>query len=267
MSMQSASHPKIILILGSAPDVVRSREWQRAPFHEIVAINNAWRVRDDWNHLVHAGDFPAHAMPEKEIATGRSIHTAADYVPAQNAYGGFVYAGATMSLTTAYWVLHALKPDVLAFLGCDMNYDNEGPTHFYGYGNPDPLRSDITLQNLEAKTGRLLVSAARQGCLCVNLSHLDSSRLVFPRVDIGRLRDWSMMDVKVRIGGLLQRIDKAKLQHAENTEKALGYYFPTGEYWLFLDQIDGSELRCLDSLWLAALGRSEANDECGPCDI
>ena len=76
-----------------------------------------------------------------------------------------------------------------------------------------------------------------------------------------------MMDVKVRIGGLLQRIDKAKLQHAENTEKALGYYFPTGEYWLFLDQIDGSELRCLDSLWLAALGRSEANDECGPCDI
>ena len=178
--MQSASHPKIILILGSAPDVVRSREWQRAPFHEIVAINNAWRVRDDWNHLVHAGDFPAHAMPEKEIATGRSIHTAADYVPAQNAYGGFVYAGATMSLTTAYWVLHALKPDVLAFLGCDMNYDNEGPTHFYGYGNPDPLRSDITLQNLEAKTGRLLVSAARQGCLCVNLSHLDFEPPGFP---------------------------------------------------------------------------------------
>ncbi len=265
--MQSASHPKIILILGSAPDVVRARQWQRAPFHEIVAINNAWRVRDDWDHLVHAGDFPAAVMPAQELMRQRSVHSAADYVPAQNAYGGFVYAGATMSLTTAYWALHALKPDVLAFLGCDMNYDSAGPTHFYGYGNRDPLRPDVTLQNLEAKTGRLLVSAARQGCLCVNLSHLETSRLVFPRVDIGRLKDWSLADVQTRLAGLLQRIDKTKLQRAENTERTLGYYFPTGEYWLFLDEIDGNQLQSLDSLWLAALGQSEPNAECGPCDI
>lgn len=248
---------KVVLILGSAPDAVRSREWQRAPFDAIVAINNAWRVRDDWNYLLHAGDFPQSAMPAPELARNRKIHTAPDYVPAQNAYGGFVYAGATMSLTSAYWALHALKPDVLAFLGCDMNYDQAGPTHFYGYGNADPLRPDVTLQSLEAKTGRLMISAARQGCICVNLSCLDASRLVFPRVDIDELGTWSLSDAQLRIDSVLRQVDGTELQRAEIREKMLGYYFPSGEYWLFLDQIDSRELRCLDSMWLAALGRKE----------
>ncbi len=265
--MQSASNPKIILILGSAPDVVRSRAWPRMPFHSIVAINNAWRVRDDWDYLVHAGDFPQSAMPAPYLVHGRRVHSAADYVPAQNAYGGFVYAGATMSITTAYWALHKLQPDVMAFLGCDMTYDQNGPTHFYGYGNRDPLRPDVTLQSLEAKTGRLLVSAARQGCVCVNLSHLESSRLVFPRVDVGRLRDWSMFDVQLRLAGLLQRVDNATVSRAETMEKSLGYYFPSGEYWRHLNQIDGSELKNLDGLWLAAVGQGDAGWACGPCDI
>jgi hypothetical protein len=255
--MRPASAPKIVLILGSAPDAVRSREWQRAPFDAIVAINNAWRVRDDWNYLVHAGDFPQSAMPVPDLARDRKVHTASDYVPAQNAYGGFVYAGATMSLTSAYWALHRLKPDVLAFLGCDMNYDQAGPTHFYGYGNADPLRPDVTLQSLEAKTGRLMISAARQGCICVNLSRLDTSRLVFPRVDIDELAEWSPRDAQLRIDSVLRQVDEAQLLRAEIRERTLGYYFPSGEYWLFLDQIDARELRCLDDLWLAALGRKE----------
>jgi hypothetical protein len=152
-----------------------------------------------------------------------------------------------------------LKPDVLAFLGCDMNYDQAGPTHFYGYGNADPLRPDVTLQSLEAKTGRLMISAARQGCICVNLSHLDTSRLVFPRVDVDQLREWSPRDAQFRVDSVLRQIDETELQRAEIRERTLGYYFPSGEYWLFLDQIDGDELRCLDSLWLAALGRKETS--------
>ncbi len=257
--MPPASTPKIVLILGSAPDAVRSREWHRAPFDAIVAINNAWRVRDDWDHLLHAGDFPPSSMPSPELTRGRNIHTAADYVPAQNAYGGFVYAGATMSLTSAYWALHVLKPDVLAFLGCDMNYNHIGPTHFYGYGTADPLRPDVTLQSLEAKTGRLMIAAARQGCICVNLSQLDTSRLVFPRVDIGQLGEWSRADARFRADSVLRQIDEAELQRAEIREETLGYYFPSGEYWLHLDQIDGDELRCLDNLWLAAHGRKETS--------
>ena len=85
-------------------------------FSKIVAINNAWRVRPDWDFLVHAGDFPPDRMPEGEALRQAQIFSAEHYVPAQNTFGGFVYAGGTMSMTAAYWTIHSQKPDVLAFL-------------------------------------------------------------------------------------------------------------------------------------------------------
>ncbi|MER8973549.1 hypothetical protein [Mesorhizobium sp. M0800] len=54
----------MILLIGSAPDVVRCAAWPKQAFGKIVAINNAWRVRPDWDFLVHAGDFPAERMPQ-----------------------------------------------------------------------------------------------------------------------------------------------------------------------------------------------------------
>jgi hypothetical protein len=252
--MRSSLYPKVILLLGSAPDVVQCRGWDRAMFDSVVAINNAWKVRDDWDHLVHAGDFPQVDMPAADQVRGRPIHSAKEYVPAQNLYGGFVYAGATMALTAAYWALENLKPNVIAFLGCDMQYGAGGPTHFYGAGNPDPLRPDVTLQSLEAKTGRLLITAARNGSLCVNLSNLPQSRLVFPRVTLQGLRDWTLVDVNCQVERLFERLDIGLISEAETRERALGYYFPTGMYWLYLDQIDGSRLKDLDGVWLAALG-------------
>ena len=53
----------IVLILGSGPNVVTCRDWPRAPFDRIVAINNAWRVRPDWDDLVFPEDFPAEKRP------------------------------------------------------------------------------------------------------------------------------------------------------------------------------------------------------------
>ena len=87
---------------------------------------------------------------------GQRIVTEAEFVPAQNAYGGFVYAGATMAFTAAYWALHVLRPSVIAVYGCDMQYPAAGPTHFYGMGTPDPLRADITLRSLEAKSALVI---------------------------------------------------------------------------------------------------------------
>ena len=169
----------IVLLLGSAPDVVAARDWPRAPIDTVVAINNAWRVRTDWDALVHAWDFPKDRIPTPD--PGQTLITEDAFVPAQNAYGGFVYAGGTMAFTAAYWALHALRPRVLAVLGCNLHYPASGPTHFYGTGSPDPLRADVTLQSLEAKSARLMIHAARQGCAIVNLSH-GPSRQVFPRV-------------------------------------------------------------------------------------
>ena len=168
-----------ILILGSGPNVVQCRDWPRNGFDRIVAINNAWAVRPDWDVLIHPEDFPVERRPV-DTHESQAIITAETFVPAQNAYGGFVYAGGTMAFTAGYWALHDLAPTVMAFLGCDMVYEDGPRTHFYGKGEADPLRPDVSLRSLEAKSARLEAIAAQQGCALVNLS-TDESRLTFPR--------------------------------------------------------------------------------------
>ncbi|NJM82875.1 MAG: hypothetical protein HC844_10570, partial [Tabrizicola sp.] len=157
-----------VLMLGSAPMVMSAVGWPRAPFDRIVAINNAWRVRPDWDAMIHPWDFPAERVPTP--GQGQRIVTEADFVPAQNDCGGIVFAGATMAFTACYWALSALKPSVIAMFGCDMHYPAGSPTHFYGMGALDPLRPDVTLRSLEAKSARLMVLAAMRGCAMVNLS-------------------------------------------------------------------------------------------------
>ena len=248
--MVSDASPRVTLLIGSAPDVVRCVAWPKHAFAGIVAINNAWRVRPDWDVLVHAGDFPPERMPPTDPM--RQVFSASHYVPAQNSFGGFVYAGATMSLTAAYWAIHGLRPDVLAFLGCDMVYDRPGDTHFYGTGRADPLRDDVTLQSLEAKSARLLVHALRRGTLCVNLSDLPQSRLIFPRLCFEQVRDLSSSRLAGMMADLHAGIDLDAVEAAERREDELGYFYEHGMYWNHLDEIDGAELARIDRLWMAA---------------
>ncbi|WP_296429434.1 hypothetical protein [Yoonia sp.] len=230
----------VVLILGSGPNVVASRDWQRDPFDRIVAINNAWAVRPDWDDLIHPDDFPLARMP-LVLARHQRIIRASDYVPLQNNYGGFVYAGGTMAFTACYWALAALKPKVIAVMGCDMVYDNASKTHFYGQGTADPLRQDVTLRSLEAKSARLIALAARQGCAMVNLS-TDPSRLVFPRSKIEDLATTLPCPMHV------QAIDNALAQEA-----TLDYYVPSGKYWKEEGRFDASAIDALDALWLTAV--------------
>ncbi|MEO0487694.1 MAG: hypothetical protein AAF092_17485 [Pseudomonadota bacterium] len=226
-----------LLILGSGPSAIAARDWPRAPFDHILAINNAWQIRDDWDDLIYPYDFPADRMPTAIAPNQRVIEDDA-FVPAQNAFGGFLYAGATMAFTATYWALHALKPDVIAYLGCDMVYAPTGATHFYGKGSPDPLRADISLRNLEAKSARAQGFAARQGCRLLNLG-TGESRLTFPRATPQTL------DAGVAIDG-------AAMDAALKRERALGYDTPTG----FHDHIDADldALDAIDALWLKAAG-------------
>jgi len=228
----------ITLMLGSAPNALDARGWPRAPFDHIVAINNAWRIRDDWDDLCCPWDFPQDRRPSP--AAHQRLILQEDFVPTQNLYGGFVYAGGTMAFTTAYWMLAALKPKVLAVLGCDMHYPASGQTHFYGTGTADPLRPDITLRSLEAKSARLMVLAAMQGCAMVNLS-TGPSRLVFPRASRADLTQTRP-----------SAFDAALTQAAQAREAALGYQVPSGRYWEEADRFDTAELDRLDQMWLAA---------------
>ncbi len=226
-----------VLMLGSGPNVTEAARWTRAPFDHVVAINNAHAVRPDWTHHIYPWDFPE---ARRGIATnGQAIITEDDFVPAQNAFGGFVYAGGTMAFTTAYWALHALKPRVIAAFGCDMHYP-KGQTHFYGTGTADPLRPDITLQSLEAKSARLMILAAMEGCAMLNLS-FGPSRLIFPRVPRDRTAHARPLPFDLRLA-----------DEALKREDALGYHVPSGRYWEEADRFDPAELRRLDMLWLAA---------------
>ena len=228
--------PKV-LILGSGPNVVACRDWPRAPFDYIVAINNAWAVRQDWDFLIHPEDFPPERHP-KAMSPSQTRVTAADYVPIQNDFGGFVYAGGTMAFTASYWALGALRPSVIGLLGCDMTYD-AAQTHFYGRGTADPLRVDISLRSLEAKSARLMIVAAQQGCAMVNLS-TQTSRLVFPRAHPSALPNSPAS------------YDRETALKAQNEEQHLGYVVPSGKYWKEEDRFDPEKIDALDALWLKA---------------
>lgn len=228
----------IVLMLGSAPMATEARAWPRGAFDRIVAINNAWRVRPDWDYSVFPWDFPEDRHPVP--GPGQRLIGETEFVPAQNAFGGFVYAGATMAFTAAYWALDALKPHVLAVFGCDMHYPKAGLTHFYGTGTPDPLRADITLRSLEAKSARLMVLAAMQGCAVVNLS-TGPSRLIFPRASRGAV-------AQVRPGRWCADLATEALA----LEAELDYRVPSGRYWEEADRFDPAALDRLDALWLQA---------------
>lgn len=227
----------IVLILGSGPNVLAAADWPRAPFDRIVAINNAWQIRPDWDDLIHPSDFALDRMPLLLHRTQRVI-TYEDYVPAQNALGGFVYGGGTMAFTAGYWALNALRPSVMAFLGCDMMYDG-AQTHFYGAGTADPLRKDVTLRSLEGKSARLAAMAHRQGCRAINLS-AEPSRLVFPRATPDDL-------------DTTRAFDGAAIDHALRLEADAGYMVPSGKYWKEEDRFDTDIIDEIDAAWLATL--------------
>ncbi|MFU8881881.1 MAG: hypothetical protein ACNA7Q_05890 [Rhodobacterales bacterium] len=235
----------IVTILGSGPNVVAAADWPKTTLGHVLAINNAWRVRPDWDALIHPEDFPQDRWPAG-IRQGQDVVTAQDYVPANNAYGGVVYAGGTMAFTAAYWALWRHRPRVLAVMGCDMVYPVAVNTHFYGTGTADPLRPDITLQSLEAKSARIQLLAARQGCAVVNLS-VDASRLLFPRATVDSLPAQRPIDV-----------DEGAVRAVLDAEQSLGARVPSGRYWSEGCAATPADLARIDALWLDAHQRSLA---------
>lgn len=247
MSQQS----NIVLIIGSAPDALLAKAWEKSLFSNVVAINNAWRVRDDWDFLVHPEDFPAENMPSS-LSPKQSIVTAEQYVDIQNDFGGFVYAGGTMAYTTAYWALGYLRPKILVFIGCDMVYTSTGKaTHFYGAGSADPLRDDVTLQSLEAKSARFMYHALQKDCLCFNLSQLPESRLLFPKISIQQLSRYDDVEAELKLA--MNRFDSIHIDQAMSLELDLGYYFESGRYWEHLQHICPKQCLAVDNLWMNGL--------------
>lgn len=230
-----------ILIIGSAPSAIVAKNWDLRFFQRIITINNAWKITPFWTDSIFPDDFP----PEKRPKANRSqkLHSANDYVPAQNHYGGFVYAGGTMAFTAAYWSLYMFSPSLIAYLGCDMVYSGR-KTHFYGKGTPDPLRKDKTLKDLNAKSARFECTASKQECSVINLSNLSESKLVHRKSTLSKLMARPYYPRKV---------DEKKYTAALDMEKNLGYYIPDGRYWKSMALFDAKKISELDQLWTKTL--------------
>jgi len=243
----------LALIVGSAPDAIVAKDWNLSAFTYRVAINNSWQITPDWNYLVYPEDLLPERLPPSPLKTSQKLIDAAEFVPQQNNLGGFVYAGGTMAFTTAYWTLGALKPDLIAFLGCDMIYEasNGQSNHFYGHGTSDPLRADITLQSLEAKSTRFMAIANSRQCAVVNLSGLSQSRLVFPRIGLDELSKANTFQTLLEQQH--KRLNSSHIDRALSAEKDLGYMVPSGRYWEHLEALDETKLSHIDDLWLKAL--------------
>jgi hypothetical protein len=123
-------------------------------------------------------------------------------------------------------------------------------SHFYGQGTPDPLREDVTLQSLEAKSVRFMSLAHTQQCAVVNLSALPESRLLFPRVDRFDLAAPALQKLLRHQGELL---NPAAAVHALQAEQDLGYMVASGRYWEHTAEFDKTKLSDIDSLWLQAI--------------
>ena len=243
---------KKILIVGSAPDALRTASWDTSFFSHIIAINNAWMACPSWNCLIFPDDFPKERHPCADALKGKQVVTSNEFVPIQNEFGGFVYAGGTMSFTAGYWALGALKPDVIAYIGCDMVYDAKPgqTTHFYGCGAADPLREDVTLQSLEAKSLRLQALAVQNGCAVFNLSNLQSSRLLIPRIELQTLERMTNRPATNIFNNLA-------VHTALSAESELGYQVESGRYWEEYEQFDCDKLNAIDALWLRIASPSQ----------
>jgi hypothetical protein len=244
---------KMVLLIGSAPDAVQAKDWDLSVFTQRVAINNAWQITPDWDYLVYPEDFAPERLPPTPLKSSQQLIAAPEFVPQQNNFGGFVYAGGTMAFTAGYWALGALKPDLMAFLGCDMVYDAASgeSSHFYGQGTPDPLRVDVTLQSLEAKSARFMALAQAHDCSVMNLSALPESRLLFPRVERLDLTTPAVHQQLMQERSEL--IDATAVARALQAEQDLGYMVASGRYWEHTAEFDKTKLSDIDDLWLKAL--------------
>ena len=241
-----------VLVIGSAPDAIQARDWDMKVFDQVVVINNAWRTTIHWNELIFPYDFSDGNKPP-QLLDHQKFVTEDQFVPAQNLFGGFVYAGATMVFTAGYWCLASHTPSLICFLGCNMHYPRDGQTHFYGTGTPDPLRDDISLTSLTACSRRLLSLGKRQNCEIVSLS-LGPGELKIPKISFDDVSSYkSKLSLNTQI-----------VERALNMEKKLGYYFEDGRYWNHPEVIDKKQLQDLDKLWINSVkSNAEKPSTCG----
>jgi len=162
----------------------------------VVAINHGCLVAPtSWNHWVRANDY----IGERPIVSTTQTECK-EYTKMLNKYGGYLKCGFSITLCASYYALDTFDPDVIGYLGADMNYNPspDGSTHIYGVGIdiknngvPDPDR----MANLYGPKAGMSpeeylthiynrfvdVATSDRSRRVVNLSTCEDSRLPYPK--------------------------------------------------------------------------------------
>lgn len=238
---------KNVLVLGSGPAAPKSASLVSQDTI-IVALNNAHRAIPRVDVSVYADDFPDSLRHSDVARIGRS---SPHYLPAISDAGGMIFCGATIAFAALYWIIRAYPCSQVSMYACDMVYQG-GDTHFYGKGSPDPLRSNISLQSLEAKSLRLFYFGLKSGVLILNASGEDQTRLMFPRLTSGSsLREiyfhFLLDEISERWGRIWE-----KAQEALRMEQLGSIDGGRADYWFYArDPSAWDYVRRIDEKWLS----------------
>ena len=248
---------RFVLLAGSAPEAVSLRDKDLAGLTS-VALNNAWQIRDDFDYVVFPRNFPDENRPPEGYPG--SLVREVNYLKHVASAGGLLFCGSTMAFNAGYWAVRYLKPAMIGFYACDMIYDDD-ETHFYGKGEADPLRDNLTLRNLEAKSARLFAYGLAAGTVAVNFSTRPRSRLVFPRLPLGATRHRSALKrlfaEVMRSGEGRGIIDAGR--DAARLEAAPPFAADPNNYWSLVgNQAAIAFLDEVDQRWLALVPLIEA---------
>ena len=199
-----------VIGVGSGPNMTRINDWDTDGM-TVVGVNNVWRGTDKWDHLIFAGDYPLKhdikkVRPEQELHS-RDLNK--DFVTSYCAMSGMnfaearIWCGMPIYFNLTYWSMHYLKPEVIGFIGFDMNYTpkEDGSTAFYGKGIdmqlrgiPDPLYQVQTMYKNDPNTmdilfDRLEGKRKEHGVKFFNLSDDPESILPWEKITFDEFKE------------------------------------------------------------------------------
>lgn len=179
-----------VLIVGSGKSATDIKSWDLTGW-SLLTINHAHSIRPDWEFAGYSPDMPKDRRPVKAskhqylfsamfgpTATFESL-SPSDQRSYNNAMSHWNRQIDTMFFAASYWTLTHLKPSIIGYMGCDMNYTIQNDaTHFYGMGldtgndkQPDPLKYFENKQmSLGSCLADLAIDAESVGCTLVNFS-------------------------------------------------------------------------------------------------
>lgn len=159
----------------------------------ICTVNNAFRVTPKWKYAFFSKDYQKGKRPISD--DGQVIVDGEQVVFASDPWGGLLKTGLSITLQSSYWILKNIKPNIIGYLGSDMNYkkDKRGWTTFYGVGSDIKFNGISDPDHMVKMYGQgnpnylydiyklLETNAQKQGCILYNFSDDPETRLPFPK--------------------------------------------------------------------------------------